>query len=80
MDGVTSYIDNYKCPKCKWAGAPKEGLALMQTWTTGMPDFIGDPNPDDNRCQTMSPGGPGRLVSCLKCPECGYSVTRGGAE
>ena len=26
---------------------------------------------------TMSPGGPGKLISCLKCPQCGWSVTNG---
>lgn len=58
-----------ECKKCKVTMV--SGLALEQTWTTGLPDFIGDTNPI---CQTMSMGGPGRLINCLKCPECGWSV------
>ena len=26
-----------------------------------------------------SPGGPGRLVDCLKCAECGWSTSAGGS-
>lgn len=58
------------CAKCEVEMVP--GTALEQTWTAGTPDFIGDRSP----ClQTMSPGGPGKLVPCLKCPACGRSVT-----
>lgn len=49
----------------------KIGQAILQTWTAGLPDFIGDKNPS---IQTMSPGGPGKLVTCLKCPNCGHST------
>ena len=28
----------------------------------------------------MSPGGPGKLIDCLKCPKCGWSVTKGEQE
>ena len=55
------------CPKCKTNLV--DGIAMGQTWT-GIPDFIGD-----TRCVTMSPGGPGYLMPCLKCPDCGYSIT-----
>ena len=54
------------CPRC--GGAMKPGKAIEQAWTAGTPDFI------DSECVTMSPGGPGRLVDCMKCGECGYSV------
>lgn len=54
-----------ECPKC--GVLLKVGQAIQQTYT-GVPDFAGDAYP-----VTVSPGGPGKLVSCLKCPECGYS-------
>jgi len=57
------------CRKCNTLMGP--GKALEQTYT-GTPDFPGDTHP-----VTMSPGGPGRLAACLKCPTCGYSVTGG---
>jgi hypothetical protein len=41
-------------------------LTERQTYT-GYPDFIG------GKCVTLSPGGPGRIVTCWKCPKCGYS-------
>ena len=48
----------------------KPGKAIEQTYT-GIPDFIG------GDVVTMSPGGPGRLIDCMKCVECGWSVTKG---
>ena len=57
-----------KCPKGKVPLSP--GVAIQQTYT-GSPDFIG------GECVTMSPGGPGKLVDCLKCRECGFSVAKG---
>lgn len=74
------YRDNFdginwgKQPKCRRCGATlKPGVALQQTWVAGMPDFPGD---DENSPgQTMCCGGPGELVSCHKCPECGHSTT-----
>ena len=54
---------------CKKCGADmKPGVAIGQTFT-GMADFIG------GECCTVSPGGPGKLVECSKCPECGWSTT-----
>jgi len=59
--------------ECKKCGTPLQpGQAIAQTWTTGVPDF---PGQTDLNGQTMSPGGPGQLVGCLKCPQCGWSVT-----
>lgn len=55
-----------KCKKCNIEMKP--GVAMQQTYR-GIPDFIG------GEVMTVSPGGPGKLVTCLKCPECGYSVT-----
>lgn len=57
-----------QCPKCRLSLVP--GLAILQTYTTSIPDFIGE-----DRGITVSPGGPGRLAECLKCPGCGYSKT-----
>lgn len=56
------------CRKC--GGAMKPSQALGQT-CTGLPDFIGDPTP-----VTISPGGPGKMINCIKCENCGWSVTR----
>lgn len=64
--------DVKECPKCKVELLP--GKALVSTFVAGVPDFIGqDPDP---RAQTFYEGGPGRLVDCLKCPECGYSISQ----
>lgn len=54
------------CRKC--GGAMKPGKAIAQTWT-GSPDF-----PGDNHCVTLSPGGAGKLIDCIKCEKCGHSV------
>ncbi len=60
--------------KCKRCGAEmKPGKAIEQTWTPGIPDFPGDPR--ESIGQTMNAGGPGRLIECLKCQACGWSVT-----
>lgn len=54
---------------CKKCNSPMEpGIALANTTTT-MPDFI-----NDDACVTYSVGGPGKLIECLKCPACGWSV------
>jgi DNA-directed RNA polymerase subunit M/transcription elongation factor TFIIS len=59
---------------CKHCNIPMQpGKAIQQTYT-GIPDFIG------GAVVTLSPGGPGKLVDCLKCPKCGYSVTKGNDE
>ena len=50
------------------------GKAIEQTYT-GTPDF-----PGDTQCITMSPGGPGKIVDCLKCDQCGWSVTSEPAQ
>jgi hypothetical protein len=59
---------NNKCKKC--GGTMKPGKAIQQTWSAGGRDF-----PGDQRGITMSPGGAGKLVDCLKCKKCGYSIT-----
>lgn len=58
-----------KCPKCKIELKP--GIAIQQTWTCGVPDFG-----KHDRIVTMSAGGPGKLIQCEKCPECGFSLSR----
>jgi hypothetical protein len=52
----------------------KQGIATGQTWTSGVPDF---PGQTDTRGQTMIPSGPGKVIQCLKCEKCGYSITKG---
>lgn len=53
------------CKCCGGAMAP--GQALEQTFA-GIPDFPG------GAVVTMSPRGPGKLVDCMKCENCGWSV------
>lgn len=64
------------CPRCRKA-AMSYGFALKQTWVSGLPDFPGDSSMIG---QTMVVGGPGKLVTCLKCPECGHSILPGRKE
>lgn len=54
------------CPHCY--GSMRPGKATMQTFR-GFADFPG------GEAVTMSPGGPGGLIDCLKCEKCGHSVT-----
>ena len=56
-----------KCKKC--GGDMRDGKAIAQT-VTGMPDF-----PGDRHAVTLSAGGPGMLINCLKCSICGWSMT-----
>lgn len=53
------------CKKCGGEMGPGEA---MQNTLRGVPDFA------DGQAVTMSYGGPGKLVDCLKCKECGWSV------
>ena len=59
------------CSKC--GGAMQPRTAIVQSYT-GIPDFAGDAHP-----VTVSPAGPGRLVDCLKCADCGWSTSAGGS-
>lgn len=54
---------------------PGPGIAMGQTLTAGTPDF-----PSDEIGITLSPGGPGAVIPCRKCTECGHSVTDGGSD
>lgn len=57
------------CPKHNVPLQP--GKAIKQTWRCGISDSARIPG----SIVTMSVGGPGRLIDCLKCKICGYSVT-----
>lgn len=57
-----------KCKRC--GGIMRPGIAMGQTWSAGIPDF-----PGQDTCITMSPGGPGRVIDCMKCEACGWSQT-----
>jgi hypothetical protein len=50
------------CRKC--GGAMKAGKAMAQTVDCS----------DEGTC---SPAGPGKLIDCMKCERCGWSVTAG---
>lgn len=56
------------CKRC--GGIMRPGIAMGQTWSAGVPDF-----PGQDTCITMSPGGPGRVIDCMKCEACGWSQT-----
>lgn len=57
--------------ECRRCGAKMTtGVAIEQTYVSGSPDF-----PGDTHSATFSAGGPGRLITCWKCPSCGFSVT-----
>ena len=58
------------CTRC--GGEMKPGQALEST-LVGEPDDLGG-------VVTVSPGGPGKLVPCMKCAECGWSVTVGESK
>lgn len=57
----------YKCKKC--GSEMAQSKAIAQT-LTGMKDF-----PGDKHAVTLSNGGPGVLIDCLKCTNCGWSMT-----
>lgn len=54
------------CKKC--GGEMVPGKALGQTLVGGEPDLGGD-------VMTFSAGGPGVVIDCMKCTDCGWSVT-----
>lgn len=56
------------CKRC--GGIMRPGIAMGQTWSAGIPDF-----PGQDVCITMSLGGPGRVIDCMKCEACGWSQT-----
>lgn len=56
------------CARTGCAGIMRASHALQSTHA-GLPDFPG------GEVVTMSPGGSGKLVPCLKCSACGHSVT-----
>ena len=58
------------CTHC--GGEMKPGQALKST-LVGEPDDLGG-------VVAVSPGFPGKLVPCLKCAECGWSVTVGESK
>lgn len=55
------------CERCGGEMAP--GQAIEQTYTSGAPDF-----PGDSEGVTMSAGGSGKIIECMKCKRCGHSV------
>lgn len=58
------------CRKCKTDMVL--GIATAQTYVGGMPDFEGE-----THSSTFSAGGPGEVIKCWKCPDCGHSVEKG---
>lgn len=49
------------------------GIAMCPTFS-GIPDF------PSGEVVTLSAGGPGRLIQCMKCVACGHSVTATAAH
>lgn len=70
MSGTANHIDGgaRRCRKC--GGMMADGIATGQTYTGGSLDFPGDAGP-----VTFSAGGPGEIIECRKCKQCGWSVT-----
>ena len=61
------YVEIGPAPTCARCNTPMQpGKAIEQTYT-GTPDFPGA------EVVTLSPGGPGKLIDCWKCPACGWS-------
>jgi len=56
------------CRHC--GGRMLPGIATDQTYVGGTPDF-----PGDAHASTFSAGGPGKVIECRKCENCGWSVT-----
>ena len=56
------------CSRC--GGKMEPGQALGQTLVGGGLDF-----PGDNAPVTLHAGGPGKMIDCLKCEDCGWSIT-----
>ena len=58
------------CPACHDHPSVlmRPGKAIVPTVSAGVGDFH-----DDDDVATFSADGPGRLVDCWKCPECGRS-------
>lgn len=58
---------------CRRCGAEmRPGIALTRMLIAGTPDF------HDSDVVTLSPGGPGAAIDCMKCAACGWSVTEKG--
>jgi hypothetical protein len=53
-----------RCLRCRVKLEP--GIAMVSTLVRSR---------DFGEIITLNPGGPGRMVKCMKCPKCGYSVT-----
>lgn len=68
VERLNSVGEAVTCRHC--GGGMKPGKAIAQTWG-GTPEWPGDP------IYTMSFEGPGRLIDCLKCEKCGYSISVG---
>lgn len=56
-----------RCTRPNCTGTMKPSKAVGQTVVGGVPDL--------GEVATFSPGGPGVLIDCLKCDQCGHSVT-----
>jgi len=61
-----------KCKRCLEIEL-QEGLVLVEIFRPGADDFFNQ-GPDSLLGRTMVPSGQSRLVQCLKCPNCGYSL------
>ena len=59
-----------KCSRRNCDGIMKKSKAIQETLVSGLPDF-----PGDKYGITLSAGGPGKLIECLKCDKCGHSVS-----
>ena len=58
------------CTRC---GGEMKPAKPFESTLVGEPDDLGG-------VVTVSPGSPGKLVPCMKCAECGWSVTVGESK
>jgi hypothetical protein len=59
---------------CRKCGASMKPGKALEDIMSGIPDFPG------HEVMTVSPSGRGKLIDCMKCEKCGYSVTKDTQE
>jgi len=68
LHGITT--NNIFCSQPGCDGIMRPSKAIQETLVSGLPDF-----PGDETGITLSAGGPGKLIDCIKCNTCGHSKT-----
>ena len=66
-ENYSKIFSKNKCPKCFSEMKPSKALLDI---LEGIPDFIGT-----TEVCTVSACGKAKLINCLKCTECGFSIS-----